>query len=143
MKSINYERTGEYLKTCLQILKKKGGECPSNELIKEMEKHLSFDDYEKSFNNSGQLRWLTHFRFYSINLVKAGWIIKKGGKWILTDKAKGFEIMTPADIYNFGSNAYESWNSSRGNNNEILDEDEKEEVYVFTITNKNEKESSN
>lgn len=127
MKTINYERTGEYLKTALLILKEKGGECPSGELAKEMEKHLVFDDYEKGINNSGQYRWLTRLRFYSIGLTKAGWIVKKNNKWILTEKAGEFDSMSPIEIYNFASNAYDTWNSGRVSATEDLNLDENEE----------------
>lgn len=113
MKSINYERTGEYLKATLQILKEKGGECPSSELVKELEKRLTFDNYEKELNNSGQYRWLTRLRFYSIGLTKAGWISKKNNKWILADKASGFESMTPIEIYNLSCNSYAIWSRKR------------------------------
>ncbi len=125
MEKIDFIRTGEYLKATLTILKEKGGEYPSNELIKELERRLTLNDYEKGLNNSGQYRWLTRLRFYSIGLVKAGWLIKKNGKWTLTDKAKDFESMTPIELYNFNSNAYDSWYKTR-DKNEILDVEENE-----------------
>lgn len=36
MAKITEKRTGEYLKTALEILKEKGGEYPSGELIKDI-----------------------------------------------------------------------------------------------------------
>ena len=62
MAKITKIRTGEYLKESLLIVKEKGGECPSSELIKEMKNRLNFSEYEKSLNNSGQYRWITNFR---------------------------------------------------------------------------------
>ena len=69
MSNIDKKRTGEYMLTALMILDERGGDCPSGELITEMMKKLDLSDYEKSINNSGQHRWVTQFRFYSIGLV--------------------------------------------------------------------------
>jgi hypothetical protein len=133
MAKIDYVRTGEYLRECLLILKEKGGECPSAELINEMANRLNLSDYEKSLNESGHYRWTTRFRFYSIGLVKAGWILKNHGVWILTKDGYEFEKMTPVDIYNFTSNEYDKWNSLRKGieNKEDDIEEENEEPKVL------------
>lgn len=113
MSTISNARSGEYLKVAMLILQEKGGEVPSAELIREMSTRLELNDYEKSLNNSGQYRWVTNFRFYSIGLVKAGWIIKKGRTWILTEKARNFEQRTPQEIFDFMAQAYDAWNAGR------------------------------
>jgi len=120
MQSINYERTGQYLKEALRILKEHNCEYPSSELIKELGLRLTLNDYEKSLNDSGQYRWLTKFRFYSIGLVKGGWIEKTGRTWKLTDLAKDFESLSPEEIYSFTSNSYDKWNSNRNGLEEVL-----------------------
>ena len=76
---IDRQRTGEYLKMALVLLKERGGKLSSGEIITELEKHLTLNEYERSFNKSGAPRWRTHFRFVSVGLVKAGWIEKCPG----------------------------------------------------------------
>ena len=98
MAKITKTRTGEYLKESLRILKEKGGECPSGELIKEMANRFTLSDYEKSLNKTGKYRWITQFRFYSIGLVKAGLIKKERGLWILSKKNYDFESKSPKEI---------------------------------------------
>jgi len=113
MRRITNERIGEYLKTALNILNDKGGEFPLKDLQKEMLQRIDFTEYEKSLNNSGQYRWLTAFRFYSINTVKAGWIQKPRGKWILTNEGKKYIESSPIEIFNLAADAYDKWNTEK------------------------------
>lgn len=104
---------GGYLKEALIVLKEKGGEYPSSDIIQELEKRLILSPEEKSINSSGQPCWITDFRFSSIGLVKAGWIVKNRRIWKLLDKAKDFEKMSPEEVYNFSYNSYNEWNNER------------------------------
>ena len=134
MAKITNERTGEYLKEALCALKEKGGECPSGELIKEITKRLSLTEYESSINNSGQYRWVTNFRFYSIGLVKAGWVAKSGRTWKLTASAQNIETLPPLDIFNISVDAYGKWDSERKGEEEIaeveIEESEEPEILM-------------
>lgn len=123
MAKISNERTGEYLKTSLVVLKEKGGEYPSADLIDEMARHLNLSSYELSINNSGRWRWVTQFRFYSIGLVKAGWITKNGRTWNLTNDAPDFQLLAPIEIFDLSVNAYDKWNSNRSGNKTAIEED--------------------
>lgn len=123
MSKITNIRTGEYLKESLRIVKEKGGECPSSELIKEMKNRLNLSGYEKSLNNSGQYRWLTNFRFYSIGLVKAGLIEKRRGLWILANKDYKFESLSPEEIFNFTVESYDKWNANRSREEDTTETD--------------------
>lgn len=113
MRKMSNVRMGEYLKESLNIISEKGGECLAKELIEELRKRLEPNEYEKSLNDSGQFRWVTNFRFYSINLVKAGWIQKTGGKWILTADGEKHKALSPMEIFDISSKAYDKWNSER------------------------------
>jgi len=130
---ITRERTGEYLKTSLLILKDKGGQLSSNELILELESRLKLSKYEKSLNKTGSQRWRTHFRFMSIAFVKAGWIEKKRRVWTLTEKAQGFEIMEPLELMTFLDKEYDKWKLEASNNSavdDVLPESEEPEVLM-------------
>ena len=121
MAKITNERTGEYLKEALRVLKAKGGELPSAELIEQIAKRLTLNEYETSINNSGQYRWITNFRFYSIGLVKAGWIDKSGRTWKLTEAAKDFESLSPIELFTFIVEAYGKWDSSRKKDEQVAE----------------------
>jgi len=126
---------GRYLKEALIILKEKGGEYPSADLIEELEKRLVLSQEEQGINNSGQPCWVTDFRFSSIGLVKAGWIVKNRRIWKLTADAKDFEHMSPEDVYNFSSESYNNWNNNRlrqwrEEEAEVVEEAEEPEVFM-------------
>ncbi len=115
MSKIDKKRTGEYMLTALTILDERGGDCPSGELITEMAKKLDLSDYEKSLNNSGQHRWVTQFRFYSVGLVKANWIKKQRRVWYLTEEGKQYKNFTSDQIMEKMDKAYNEWYAKRDN----------------------------
>lgn len=131
MSKFSKERTGEFLKTSLEILEEKGGECPSSELISLLKQRLNPNAYELSLNKSGQYRWITQFRFYSVNMVKAGWVNKSGGVWHLNEAGKGKAKLSPLEIFEISQQAYEKWvqsnnDNSLGNQDIVEDVDEPE-----------------
>lgn len=117
MNKIDDHRTGEYLLIALTIIDEKGGDCPSSELTAEMSKRLNLSSYEKSLNNSGQPRWVTRFRFYSIGLVKADWIKKEHRIWYLTEKGKQYKNCNPDQIITITNNAYDKWSLQKDTEN--------------------------
>ena len=85
MAKITKERNGQILKASLQALVDNGGQLPSREVIQEVGKRLVFNEYEKAIlEKTGNIRWQSVLHFYSIDLQKAGWLIKKNGVWYIT-----------------------------------------------------------
>jgi len=73
----------------LEILKNAGGEVGRKELIDKLETSLTFTDWENELMPSnGQKRWKTIFLFYSVGCLKAGFLIKNKGTWILTSEGE-------------------------------------------------------
>ncbi len=136
MAKITKERTGEYLKLALVVIAEKGGECPTAELMRLMRKRIKPTEYENSLNNSGQYRWVTNFRFYSISMVKAGWVQKTGGKWILTENGKKQLDLSPLDILENSGKAYDEWNANRAETEtpgDIVDDTEDEPEILMEV----------
>jgi restriction system protein len=68
-----------------EILKENDNEMPIKELMKEMENKIEFTDWEKErYEKTGHVRWQAIFHFYSIDCIKAGYLIKKNRIWYLT-----------------------------------------------------------
>ena len=81
------ERIGEILRTALIVLKENGGQLPSRSVPIEIEKKISFSEYEEALlEKTGNVRWQSILHFYSIDVQKAGWLLKKGGVWYLTPR---------------------------------------------------------
>jgi len=66
----------------LVILVEKGGEAPGRDVISAIETRVKFDDWDKEvYEKSGYTRWKSILHFFSIDLIKAGLLIKKQGVW--------------------------------------------------------------
>ncbi len=75
----------ELLYTAFQILKENNNEMPINSLMEEIEKRAKLDDWAKKvYEKSGYTRWNSIFHFFTIDCVKAGYLVKKKGIYYLT-----------------------------------------------------------
>lgn len=114
MRKISYKRIGEYLKTALWIILQRGGSYPIRRILEEMEDKITFDDYEKEvYQKSGYIRWQSLLHFYSIGLVKAGWIRKHKGSWHITEEGKEALKLDPEEFTKEVNKRYREWAASR------------------------------
>ncbi len=73
----------------LTILSENGGEMPLRNLMKEVGHDVEWTPWEIArYETTGAIRWQSILSFYSINCVKAGFLIKKKGVWYLTKLRK-------------------------------------------------------
>lgn len=109
MPKVSYQRLGEYQKNVLTILFENGGELPAAEVLEKLRQRLDLSEYEKGNFDSGAERWKQIARFYSINLVKAGWLIKKKGIWYLTPEGEEVIHLSPIELYRLAETKYKEW----------------------------------
>jgi restriction system protein len=92
------------------ILKKAGGQLPGREVVSQIEKNLTFTAWETvRYEKSGYIRWQSILHFYTIDAIKAGFLRKQKGIWILT--AEGEEAMKLGQIglLEKANEAYKVW----------------------------------
>ena len=64
----------------LSILHGHGKEMPMRDVISRVEQEVDLNDWDKErYEKSGYIRWESILHFYSIDCVKAGYLIKKKG----------------------------------------------------------------
>lgn len=98
----------------LQLLNENGGELRSSEVESKMAERLTFDEWENHPYASGGVRWMSYMYFYSIDCVKAGYIIKNKGTWYLTDEGRdAVENMDADQVYAAAHKAYLEWDKNR------------------------------
>lgn len=130
-RKISYKRIGEYLQTALKIALENGGSYPSKQIIEEIKKRISLDDYEKEvYQKSGYVRWQSIMHFYSIGLVKAGWLKKHKGSWYITDEGKKALDLDPEKFIEISGDKYKEWATSRDLLKNQEEEDESEEATI-------------
>ena len=97
-----------------QILKEKGGELPGREVIAEVGKRVELDDWARgSLPNSGNVRWQSVLHFYTIDAVKAGFMVKKNGVWYLTPDGERALSLGDVGLLHAAQTAYREWKAGR------------------------------
>jgi len=110
MPQIQYERIGEYVRTALQLLVENEDALPSREVIQKVGQRLSFNEYElHRYEKSGYIRWESILHFYSINAVKAGWLIKNKGIWYITPEGKDVTTLSNLAYFELSEKKYKEW----------------------------------
>jgi len=132
---IPLERIGQIMRTVLLELKAAGGEARMRDLWRMAEPKLSLTDYEQAtYEKSGYVRWHSIVHFYSIDCVKAGYIQKQGGKWILTPEGAAALSKPPLEFIQSAQEKYRAWRSAqppRGKDEEAEEEgNERQEEVV-------------
>lgn len=70
----------------LCLLRDKGIPIRAGEILDALEKQLLLDDWAReTIESNGLPRWRMYAQFFSVNAVKAGFLIKERGFWRLTN----------------------------------------------------------
>jgi len=97
-----------------QILKEKDGEAPSREVMEEIEKRVEFTEWESGvYEKTGNIRWQSILHFFTIDSVKAGFLIKKKGMWYLTPEGEEALQLGPQELFQAADKAYKKWDKER------------------------------
>jgi restriction system protein len=121
-----------------KILKKNNCEMPVKDLLKKIEEELEFNDWEKArFEKTGYIRWQSVFQFYTIDCIKAGFLIKKAGVWYLTPEGLESESKNEEELLEIITNEYKKWVKENkktdvdDDNGDDDDSTENEELFIF------------
>ena len=98
----------------MQILKEKGGQAPGREVVAEVENRVQLDDWAKHvFPTTGYVRWQSVLHFFSIECVKAGYLIKKKAIWYITPEGESALSLGDAGLLNAARYAYLKWQGTK------------------------------
>ena len=104
------ELASKVIFAALQILKEKGGEAPGREVVAEVAKRVQFDDWATTiYEKSGYVRWQSVLHFFSIDCIKAGFLIKKKGVWYITPEGENALSLGEVGLLNAATAAYRKW----------------------------------
>ena len=94
----------------LKILKENGGEMRGRQVIEEVEKRVKLGEWEKQrYEKSGYIRWRSILHFYTIDLIKAGYLIKKKGVWFLTPEGDSALKLGETGLLETAQKKYREW----------------------------------
>jgi restriction system protein len=117
MAEITTKRVGELVRGVFQILLEEPEGLPAKEVIRRLERLVPPTEFEASTypRRPNARRYDKIVRFATIAVVKAGWLIKNKGLWILTDEGRlAFEkFRDPEQFTREANRLYRAWKADR------------------------------
>ena len=109
-------------------LKENGRALPRSRVRDEVESRVQFDSWATEiYKSTGNTRWKSILSFYSIDCVKAGYLVKKKGVWYLTPEGEEALALGDEKLILSASEAYKEWkseqNSTNGDSSRIQDKE--------------------
>jgi len=107
-----------------KILDEAGGEMRGKEVVDKIRNSVDFDNYEKHvFERTGYVRWESVLHFYTIDTMKAGFLRKQKGNWILTPEGSdALKKYTPEELIEVATKEYWEWDAK--NKKQKVDSDD-------------------
>jgi restriction system protein len=101
---------GNVVFAALKILSENGGEMRGNDVINAIEGRVEFNSWALSvYEKTGYTRWKSMLHFFSIDCVKAGFLVKKKGVWYLTPDGEQALSLGPVALLNEARRRYRDW----------------------------------
>lgn len=121
----------------MQEMRSRGGSIPVKDIYPFIESTVDLNEWELERAGKMQyVRWTNSFQFYSIDYVKAGYIVKKNGTWYLTPEGEAVLKKSPEEILLSAVDAYHEWktnNPTQGNREEEPTEDAPESTNAMNL----------
>lgn len=117
MAEITRRRVGEIVRAVFGILLEHPEGLRAKDVLAQLEHSLKLSDFEKSDypKRPGVRRFEKTARFATIAPVKAGWMIKSKGRWILTEdgKAAHKNFPNPEELARKAGELYRQWKAGQ------------------------------
>lgn len=93
---------------------KEAGAMKGYEVIEKIGQRLKFDEWEKErYETTGYIRWESILHFVTVDCLKAGYMQKNKGTWILTPEGEEAIKLGGEGILETATKAYRNWKSNQ------------------------------
>ena len=94
----------------LKIIKENGGEMSGRNVVEKVGERVQFNEWDKEqYEKTGNIRWRSILQFFSIDCVKAGFLIKKKGIWFITEEGEEALKLGEVGLLNKATAKYREW----------------------------------
>ena len=135
MAEVTIARTGQLLRQLLEIIMKHPDGMQAQDALFELRRNVVLTPYEQGTYSSGGPRFEKIVRFATVDLVKAGWLIKDKGRWMVTEDGRNAyrDYKDPELFYRTAQQLYRKWRKSHLDHPGKVDvpTDEKKAVVTF------------
>jgi restriction system protein len=129
---------GELLRKLFEILKQTPEGVAAKDAMARLAQAVTLTPYEAGSYESGGRRFDKIVRFATVDCVKAGWMQKTKGRWLLTDAGKlAYQTLTdPGVFYSEASKLYRKWKASQpdGQSQDAVDGEDESTSKAVSIT---------
>lgn len=136
MAEITIQRTGELLRKLFDILLAHPEGMRAQDALNALRNSVQLTVYEKGeYASGGGSRFEKIVRFATIDLVKAGWMIKDKGRWIVTEEGKRAynEYKSPEQFYRTAQKLYWEWRRNQPERSSKVEEEAGEKKAAITF----------
>jgi restriction system protein len=136
-KSIELAKELEY--QTLKALSENGGELTRTQLLDILRKTAKLDDWAKgTYEKTGYVRWESILQFYSIDLTKAGYIVKnaKNSTWAITEEGEAILKQGKEKIFETAQKLYKEWKQKSSECEVIPTTTDEKQIEQYTQTPK-------
>lgn len=113
----------------LSILRDHGKEMPMRELMTQVEQQVELEEWDKArYEKSGAIRWESILHFFSIDCIKAGFLVKKHGIWYITPEGEESLKLSPEKLLDTATTAYRAWKAKQHEEDELVEHEVEPEV---------------
>jgi restriction system protein len=115
MPDITRRRTGELLRKLFEILLRYPEGLAARTALQMLEQNVTLTDFEKGEYDSGGRRFEKIVRFSTVDCVKAGWLVKNKGIWVITEEGReAYEtLQDPEAFYRRAVKLYKEWRATQ------------------------------
>ena len=143
MADVTRRRTGELLLVVYKVLWDKPDGLPAKEILDTIPKKIKLTEYESGCYAStpNSPRYEKVVRFATIDLVKAGWLVKNKGRWFITEEGRQAynKYTDPEDFYKEAVRLYYVWKRSRPKKEGLVTDEEEVQKISLTVEEAEEK----
>lgn len=127
MAELTRERAGQMVRAAFSVLLQHPDGLPAREVLASVEQILELSEFESGTYPDGARRFENLVRFSTIGAVKAGWLVKTKGTWILTPEGQVAyqQFPDPAAFMRESGRLYRIWKKAQAAE---ITEDETDEV---------------
>lgn len=115
MAEVTMRRTGEFVRKLFEILFEHPEGLQAAKAIDLLSGRVQLSPYEQGEYESGGRRFDKIVRFATVDLVKAGWLLKDKGKWSVTEEGRRAhdKLKDPEVFYKRARQLYAEWKKSQ------------------------------
>ncbi len=115
MADVTRARTGQLIRKLFEILIEQPDGLKASQALSALESKVQLTPYEAGDYSSGGRRFERIVRFATVDCVKAGWLIKQQGIWLVTEEGRGAfaAIPDPEQFYGEAVRLYRKWKKAQ------------------------------